>query len=129
MIIDTSAWIDLGRDRGSPSALAIKAALDAGTAMTVDIVRLELLAGAKPHLEVALRRLLAGCVFVDQLSRVDVDVAADLFLTCRRQGETVRSPNDCLIAAIAVRADVPVLHRDRDFDAIARHTPLRAVRG
>jgi predicted nucleic acid-binding protein len=31
------------------------------------------------------------------------------------------------VAAVAVRHDVPVLHRDRDFDVLARHTPLRVV--
>ena len=31
---------------------------------------------------------------------------------------------DCLIAAVAVRHDVPVLSKDRDFEAIAAHTPL-----
>jgi len=35
---------------------------------------------------------------------------------------------DCLIAAIAIRHDVPVLHADNDFDAIARHTPLKVDR-
>jgi predicted nucleic acid-binding protein len=30
-----------------------------------------------------------------------------------------------LIAVPAIRADASVLHNDRDFDAIARHTPLR----
>ena len=32
---------------------------------------------------------------------------------------------DCLIAAVAIEADVPVLHADTDFDVLARHTQLR----
>jgi hypothetical protein len=32
---------------------------------------------------------------------------------------------DCLIAAVAIRHDVPVLAKDRDFEALAAHTPLR----
>ena len=31
---------------------------------------------------------------------------------------------DCLIAAHGIRREVPLLHADRDFDALARHTPL-----
>jgi predicted nucleic acid-binding protein len=31
------------------------------------------------------------------------------------------------MAAIAIRADLPVLHCDRDFEAIARCVPLRVV--
>ena len=47
---------------------------------------------------------------------------------CRREGETVRKLMDCLIAAIAIRAGVPILHNDADFDALARHTELRIYR-
>ncbi len=32
---------------------------------------------------------------------------------------------DGLIAAVAIRADVAVLHADTDFDVLARHTRLR----
>jgi predicted nucleic acid-binding protein len=34
---------------------------------------------------------------------------------------------DCLIAAIAIEHRIPVWHRDRDFDAIARYTGLEAM--
>lgn len=34
---------------------------------------------------------------------------------------------DCLIAAVAMRYEAELLHADRDFDVIARHTPLRLV--
>jgi predicted nucleic acid-binding protein len=32
---------------------------------------------------------------------------------------------DCLIAAIAIRERVAVLHNDRDFDVLHRHSKLR----
>ena len=47
-------------------------------------------------------------------------------LQCRRQGETVRKMIDCLVAAVAIRVDAPVLHMDRDYDILARHTPMQA---
>lgn len=45
--------------------------------------------------------------------------AASLYRTCRRHGETVRKLIDCLIAAPAIRADIPILHADADFDVLA----------
>ena len=51
--------------------------------------------------------------------------AVDLYRTARRQGLTVRSSVDCLIAACALRHDLEVLHRDRDFAALARISRLR----
>jgi hypothetical protein len=32
-----------------------------------------------------------------------------------------------VIAVPAIRADIPILHVDRDFDAIARHTALKVL--
>ncbi len=58
---------------------------------------------------------------------MDAEQAATLHRACRRAGETPRSLNDCLIAAVALRHDVPVLHRDRDFTVLAQHTDLRLV--
>ena len=44
------------------------------------------------------------------------------------QGESVRKLMDCLIASVAIRAEVPILHCDADFDVLARHTALRIDR-
>lgn len=131
MIIDSSAWIEYLRRSGSPAATAVRDAIEdpATPLMTTDIVRLEILAGAN---EEAVRRrlnsLLAGCEDVPQIPRADVDHAVALFQACRARGDSVRAPNDCLIAAIAIRIGVPVLHADRDFDVLARHTGLNVVR-
>jgi predicted nucleic acid-binding protein len=51
--------------------------------------------------------------------------AAALYRNCRKHGETVRNPIDCVIAACAIFSSVPLLHRDRDFEIIARHSSLR----
>ena len=86
---------------------------------------MEVLAGARDerHLH-DLRRLLAQAALLPTKS-TDYDDAATLYRICRRQGETVRKLIDCLIASVAIRADVPILHNDADFDVLARHTELR----
>jgi predicted nucleic acid-binding protein len=43
----------------------------------------------------------------------------------RRAGRSVRSSVDCRIAACAIRHDLEVLHRDRDFASISQLSPLR----
>jgi len=55
-----------------------------------------------------------------------IDDAVDLYRRAWRAGLTVRSATDCIIAACAIRHDLEVLHRDRDFDALAGISPLRA---
>jgi predicted nucleic acid-binding protein len=54
--------------------------------------------------------------------------ATEIYRQGKRQGITIRSSTDCLIAAIAIDQGIPVWHRDRDFGAIARYTGLETVR-
>jgi hypothetical protein len=54
--------------------------------------------------------------------------AARLYMICRDAGVTPRKGYDCLIAATALAHGAAVLHRDSDFDEIARVLPLKAKR-
>lgn len=124
ILIDTSAWVEFLRDTGSPVCRRVDELLDAQMA-TCDPIRMEVLAGARDesHLN-DLRRLLARASVIDLVSG-DYEDAAALYRTCRRRGETVRKLIDCLIGGLAIRADVPVLQADSDFDVLARHTSLQ----
>jgi predicted nucleic acid-binding protein len=124
ILADTSAWIEYLRATGSPHNHRLRALVGADDALaTTGPVVMELLAGASDR--AALRRLLRrfGSLPIDEPA--DWDAAAEIYSACRRGGETVRSHVDCLIAAVAIRKGVPLLHRDADFDVIARHAPLR----
>ncbi len=93
--------------------------------VTTDVVVMELLAGARDDAHLSrLRRLLARCRFTPTEGPQDYEDAAEVYRACRRGGETVRALVDCLIAVVAMRAGASLLHADRDFDAIARHTAL-----
>ena len=124
ILVDTSAWAEFLRDTGSPVCTKVDELLD-GEIATCDPIRMEVLAGARDegHLN-DLRRLLARASVIDVVPG-DYEDAAFLYRTCRRRGETVRKLIGCLIAAVAVRADLPVLQADSDFDVLARHTSLR----
>lgn len=50
--------------------------------------------------------------------------AIQLYRSARRQGYTIRSGVDCLIAACALRNGLTVLHTDRDFGHLARVSEL-----
>lgn len=94
--------------------------------VTTDLVRMELLAGASNDLnERRVRRMLEGIEIISVTAPTDFDQAAAIFRACTRAGRRVQSLDDCLIAAVAIRAGTAVLHRDRDFDSIAACTALR----
>lgn len=126
-LVDTSAWVEYLRATGSRSHHAVRRLLeDDANVHTTDVIVMEVFAGARDgeHLD-RLRRLLSRCEHVPVEGLGDFEQAASLYRTCRRSGETVRALTDCLIAAVAVRADLEVLHADRDFDVLARHGGVR----
>jgi predicted nucleic acid-binding protein len=93
----------------------------------VDVVRMELLAGAASDRQVVtVSRLLARGTAPPTLSPGDHEHAASLYRAARRSGETVRSMIDCLVSA-TVRLDAPVLAQDRDLEALRQVCPLRLV--
>jgi len=128
-LVDTSAWIEFLRATGSAAHLALRAALERGDELAcTDVVLMEILAGARDDREWdRLRRLVYGLEFHAVEGPTDYEQAAEIFRICRAGGETPRRLADCLIAAVAIRADTELLSADRDFEAIARHTPLRLV--
>ena len=123
ILVDTSAWIEFLRGTRSGPGEAVKELLAEELAIC-DVISMEVLAGARDdhHLQ-QLRGLLARATVID-MTPGDYEHAASLHRICRRQGETVRSLADCLIAAVALRASTPVLHNDRDYETLARHTGL-----
>ena len=127
VLIDASAWVEFLRDTGSTVCRRVDELLDVGIA-GCDAIRMEVLAGARDELHLqALRRLLARATVLPT-DPAHFEEAAALFRRCRRQGETVRRLIDCLIAAVAIRSGAPILHRDGDFDVLARHPELEVAR-
>ncbi len=128
ILIDTSAWVEFLRDTGSPACEGVDRLLG-GEIATCHPVRMEVLAGARDlrHLQ-QLRGLLGRATIVPTLPS-DFEDAAALYRLCRQQGRTVRRLLDCLIAAHAIRAQIPLLHADSDFDALARCSELQVAGG
>lgn len=123
ILIDTSAWVEFLRDTGSPACEAVDGLLARGAAIS-DPIAMEVLAGARDDHHLRQLRGLLGRTELLGCRSDDYERAALLHRTCRARGETVRRLIDCLIAAVAIRHAVPILHADRDFDTLARHTPL-----
>ena len=127
-LADSSAWIEILRNTGSLVCLRLHGLLRAEKVAICDAVRMEVLAGARDDLHLAAISRALDQATVIPMQSTDYNTAAALYRRCRRQGETIRKLLDCLIAAVAIRAGIPVLHNDRDFDALARHTELQIDR-
>ena len=129
MIVDSSAWIDYLNASESEADHRLTNAIREGVRIvTPDPVVMEVLAGARSerHASQLLRTMFTHDV-EPLTAHDDAEHAARLFRQCRTQGATIRSIVDCLVAAVAIRLDEPVLAADRDFATIATHSPLRLV--
>jgi predicted nucleic acid-binding protein len=124
LLVDTSAWIEIFR---SPPRLAIEDLGGLDEIVTCLPVIQEVLQGFRDEraFRVARDAMFALQVVENPLRREVVEEAIDLYRIARRTGWSVRSSVDCLIAACALRHQLTVVHRDRDFSTLARVTALR----
>jgi len=127
ILIDTSAWIEYFRGTGSPAAVEVRRLLssDAEQIVMCEPVAMEILAGAVDDDRYdKLERLVNGLPSLKVDDAVDFRSAAAIYRSARRAGQTIRSINDCLIAAVALRHGARIIHRDVDFEAISAITDL-----
>ena len=125
ILVDTSVWVDLFRDTGGQVRNALKRVTGDNDTVLTRFSQLELLQGARDEPDWG--------VLADYLDHQDyLEARADtwrnaarIYFDLRRRGHTVRSPVDCCIAEIARRHDALLVHRDRDFVAIAEVRPVR----
>ncbi len=127
LVADTSAWIEFLRGTGSIPARYLRSAISEREVIVVDPILMEVMAGAGRRAVAPVQRLLEAQRHEALAPKRDWMDAATMYRELRWRGVTIRSQMDVLIAAVAIRLDVPVLHHDRDFGYIARHTQLQVV--
>lgn len=127
IVVDTSVWIDvLNKTPGPQADHCVELIEDGQPVALTDIVFTEILQGFGSDVDAArVERHLRGFPILRLQTVDDFALGAELYRTARRAGVTVRRTLDCLIAAVCVRAEVPILHADRDFDLLATCTTLQ----
>ena len=124
LLVDTSVWIELFR---KPSRLRLEDVGDLDEIVTCPPIVQEVLQGFRDAAAFrAAREAMTALPIIESPLSLDVFLeAAGLFRNARERGVTIRSSADCLIAACALRHDLTVVHRDRDFDGLAKTASLR----
>ncbi|MDT3402726.1 type II toxin-antitoxin system VapC family toxin [Mucilaginibacter terrae] len=127
-LIDTSVWINFFKGFETSATLYLKSNLGIIPIATCPTVLQETLQGLKSQSEA--NRI--ESYFDDMIQLVNDPYelaieAAQLYRKLRKNGITVRKPNDCLIATYAIKNKIPILHDDVDFTNIAQKTNLLLV--
>ncbi len=123
MLVDTGVWISWLGGADSDATTQVDTALAEGMAWLAPVILQELLQGARSENDFAiLQREFADQPMLMPTLQMSI-LAGNLYARGRWQDVTIRSPHDCLISALAVEYDAPLLTLDRDFQAIAQIEP------
>lgn len=127
LLFDTSIWIDYfnGKINSSTDLLA-KYLLDGASLVICPVIVMEVIEGIRN--DAVYEQTMDAMMALPKLEIDPYDAAlgaAELYRNLRKKGVTIRKSNDCIIAYYAIYFNIPILHNDRDFDAIARHTKLK----
>jgi predicted nucleic acid-binding protein len=132
ILIDTSVWLDyLGKRQKPQAEAAVRALRRPGNVAICPTILQEVLQGARNEAGFArIRRQLVQLAwreFKDQ--QLGATQAARIYAGLRWIGLTVRKPNDCLTAQLAIEHGLTLLHDDTDFEKIAQVEPrLRCLK-
>lgn len=128
ILVDTSVWVDFLRGADTHAHRELRRLLDEEHELAItEPIIMEVLAGATGETALEkLDRLTSGLILISIEPALDYRDAAAIHRAVRRGGKTVRHLNDCLIAAIAIRRSVRLLHKDVDFEVIAEFVALDA---
>ncbi len=126
ILVDTSIWIEVFR---APPSIDLEATASFDDVVTCLPVIQEVLQGFRNEraFRTARDAMLALPIVESPMTDALILEATELYRSARRAGVTVRSSVDCVIAACAIRNDLELLHRDRDYDHLQAIAPL-AVR-
>jgi len=117
-LIDTSVWIDSLRNVDNAPVRFFRALIANDAPFGISgVIYQEVLQGARTDKDYARLRDHLGSLpfYPPRDERASFAAAAQLYRQCRRQGITIRSTIDCLIARIAIERDLTLVHNDRDF--------------
>lgn len=123
-VADTSAWV-ISRRVGGAVRERFDSALVAGTLVTCDMVRMELLHSTRSHEEFRVRRRQLGLVQACPIGPREWRRALNVYeALAERGGLHHRSVNhpDLLIASAAESAGYEVVHYDQDYELISEIT-------
>ena len=125
IVVDTTVWADWFNGDDSPAVDRLALALERHEVGLIPPVLTEILQGFRADADFERAR---GLLTQLPVLALDLDghvAAARLFRRLRARGVTVRGTIDCIIAQTCITAGAELLSTDRDFAAIARHSPLR----
>jgi predicted nucleic acid-binding protein len=128
LLVDSSVWINIGRQIATDATRFLDTRADEDEIATTGVIFQEVLQGATTQRRFEfLRNQFWSMLVLEPRQLSTYEIAAELYLRARAKGLTIRKPNDCLIAAIALEHGALLVHNDRDFVSLAQVEPALMI--
>lgn len=131
VIFDTSVWIDFFNKKETRESLLLEQYILADDeVLMLPTILQEILQGIREdRMYNQIKETLSFFRLLEFLPAYNTAVgAAELYRSLRKQGVTIRKSNDCLIAYYGIWFSVPIVHTDRYFDQISKHSDLNVLK-
>jgi predicted nucleic acid-binding protein len=130
IVVDTSVWVDFFNGRPTRETDVLNELLGERPIVVGDLTMAEVLSGFRADGDFRkAQSLLESCEFSPMVGKVVAIEAAGNYRLLRKRGITVRKTIDVLIGTFCIVNRLPLLHADRDFDALEEHLGLAVYRG
>jgi predicted nucleic acid-binding protein len=128
VIVDTSVWIDYFKDVANWQTEWLESAIGTQEVGLTSLILCEVLQGVRSDAQYnAFRHDLLQMAVFDTGSAELALLAAQNYRKLRKNGLTVRTTIDCIIATFCIEYDFELLHKDSDFEAFKDHLGLRTI--
>ena len=128
ILVDTTVWIDFFRGNSGVHVKVLENLIKNDEEICVcGLILAEVLQGIKLDQDFFRTKNFFEALIYLPMSKDTFFQSSRLYRSLRKKGATIRKPIDCMIAAVAIEYNLPLLHNDRDFLWIARHSKLEIL--
>jgi predicted nucleic acid-binding protein len=129
ILVDSSVWIAYFKGSTTPQTEKLHGLLGTELLAVGDLILTEVLQGFDDEESFDNAKRLLASLDVMELGGERIAIqAARNFRALRQRGITIRKTIDTIIATWCIESGTVLLHRDKDFDAFARHLGLKTVK-
>jgi predicted nucleic acid-binding protein len=128
-LVDTTVWIDLFAGRSTSQVSLFESLIAKREDICLcGVILTEVLQGIKDEKEYSKTESILSVLIYLPMERSTFLLAADIYRSMRSKGITIRNSIDCMIAAVCIENNLPILHNDKDFDSIAKGFDLEVLK-
>lgn len=129
VLVDTTVWVDFFGDQPEWHVVALQELIEKDDDLCLcGVILAEVLQGVRFDSDYRKTKDYLDALIFLPMHQATFLRAAKIYRSLRKKGITIRKPVDCMIASVAIEHDIRLLHNDRDFDQIAKHSKLKIMK-